>query len=229
MLTTTQARVAEPPAEDWPFDSRGTTRPDLNFVREYYLTDLSVCDRLIALFQTARELGLTQPGLTGRFEVNKSIKDSEDLAPERLPAKDPRIPSPDQSGYDQVMRQFTALIPRYYQDTKASWAQPVSFRTLPHFQYYRPGGGYHAWHVDAFGDVVDRHLVFLLYLNDVPGGGTEFQLQRHICEAKRGKILIFPANFCYPHRSQISMTHEKYILTGWAYAQPGSRGPNPAR
>jgi hypothetical protein len=27
---------------------------------------------------------------------------------------------------------------------------------------------------------------------------------------------MFPANFCYPHRSQISQTHEKYILTGWA-------------
>ncbi|MBM3506472.1 MAG: 2OG-Fe(II) oxygenase [Alphaproteobacteria bacterium] len=94
---------------------------------------------------------------------------------------------------------------------------------MPHFQYYRPGGGYHAWHVDAFGDVADRHLVFLLYLNDVPGGGTEFQLQRYVCEAKKGKVLIFPANFCYPHRSQVSRLHEKYMLTGWATALPPAR------
>ena len=89
---------------------------------------------------------------------------------------------------------------------------------LPHFQYYKPGGGYHAWHCDAMGDCIDRHLVFNLYLNDVPNGGTEFLHQKYICEAKKGKILIFPANFSYSHRGQISMTHEKYILTGWANA-----------
>ena len=68
------------------------------------------------------------------------------------------------------------------------------------------------------GDRMDRHLAFILYLNDVPNGGTEFFHQKYICEARKGKILIFPANFCYSHRGQISMTHEKYILTGWANA-----------
>ena len=59
--------------------------------------------------------------------------------------------------------------------------------------------------------IIDKNL----YLNDVPNGGTEFFHQKYICEAKKGKILIFPANFAYSHRGQISMTHEKYILTGW--------------
>jgi prolyl 4-hydroxylase len=220
-MTQTAEKLANPPTADWPFDAWGTARPELNFVREYYLSDVSVCDKLVDMFKTCRELGLTQPGFTGRFQVNKAVKDSEDLAVERLPKNHPKLPSPDKSGYNDVMRQFTAFIPRYYKDTSAGWAQPVAFKVLPHFQYYKPGGGYHAWHVDAFGDVVDRHLVFLLYLNDVPGGGTSFQLQRYTCEAKKGKVLMFPANFSYPHRSQISMTHEKYILTGWACAAPG--------
>ena len=92
-----------------------------------------------------------------------------------------------------------------------------------YFQYYKPGAGYHAWHCDAFGDVVARHLAFILYMNDVPGGGTEFLHQRYICEAKKGKVLIFPASFVFPHRSQISQTHEKYILTGWACAKMPSQ------
>lgn len=213
-------KLPEPNA-DWPFDAWGTARPDLNFVREYFLSDVSVCDKLVALFQSARELKLTKPGYTGRFQVNKAIKDSEDLAVESLPKNNPKLPGPDQSGYNAVMKEFMAFIPRYYKDSAAGWAQPVAFKTLPHFQHYKPGGGYHAWHVDAFADVVDRHLVFLLYLNDVPGGGTEFQLQKYICEAKKGKVLMFPASFAYPHRSEISQTHEKYILTGWACALPG--------
>ncbi len=190
----------------------------MNFVREYYLSDISICDKLIDLFQVCSRMGLTGPGRTGNYQVNKQVKDSEDLAVEGLPQGNPQIPSPTACGYNAVMKQFTDLIPKYYADVDASWKQVVQFKFLPHIQYYKPGGGYHSWHCDATGDLVDRHLVFILYLNDVPGGGTEFLHQKYICEAKKGKILIFPANFCYPHRSQISQSHEKYILTGWANA-----------
>lgn len=188
----------------------------LNFVREYYLSDISVCDKLIDLFQTARRLGFTGPGRTGNFQVNKQIKDSEDFAVESLPQGHPEVPGPEASGYNAVMQQFVEFIPRYYADVDSAWRQEVEFKNLPHFQYYKPGAGFHAWHCDATGDTVNRHLVFLLYLNDVPGGGTEFYGSQYICEAKKGKVLMFPANFCYPHRGQISQTHEKYILTGWA-------------
>ena len=188
----------------------------LNFVRQYHVSDVGVCDKLIELFQTAKRLGFTGPGRTGNFEVKKEIKDSEDFAVEGLPKGHSEIPSPSASGFTSVMQQFSDFIPRYYTDVDASWRQEVEFKFLPHFQHYEPGGGYHAWHCDSTGDTVNRHLVFLLYLNDVPGGGTEFLGHKYICEAKKGKVLMFPANFCYPHRSQISKTHEKYILTGWA-------------
>ncbi len=189
-----------------------------HFIREYYLSDISVCDTLMALFQTAKRLGFTGPGRTGNYQVNKKVKDSEDFSVESLPQGHPEIPGPDTSGYNAVMKQFVDFIPRYYTDVDSAWRQEVEFKHLPHFQSYKPGGGFHAWHCDATGDDVHRHLVFLLYLNDVPGGGTEFMGHKYICEAKKGKVLMFPANFCYPHRGQISMTHEKHILTGWGKA-----------
>lgn len=207
----------------------------MNFVREYYINDITICDKLVELFNSCKKLGLTAPGLTGKYQINKKVKDSEDLSVERLPRGNPLIPSPDECGYNSVMRQFIDLIPIYYTDTNAAWPQPVAFKSLPHIQYYKPGGGYHAWHCDAMGDLIDRHLVFILYLNDVPGGGTEFLYQKYICEAKKGKVLMFPANFCYSHRGQISMTDEKYILTGWANAnlpqtaQPPGKRARPGR
>ena len=188
----------------------------MNFVREYYLDDISLCDKMLALFMLGRKLGLTGPGRTGNYQVNKAVKDSEDFAVETLPVGHPEVPSPADTGYSAVIQQFLDFIPRYYTDVDASWRQELEFKYLPHFQYYKPGGGFKAWHCDATGSTVNRHLVFLLYLNDVPGGGTEFMGTRYICEAKRGKVLMFPANFCYPHRGQVSTTHEKYILTGWA-------------
>lgn len=188
----------------------------MNFVREYFLRDPSVCDRLVDFFNTAKRLGFTGPGRTGNFEIKPEIKESEDFAVEALPAGHPEIPSPKESGYNEVMQQFVEFIPRYYDDVDASWRQEIEFKFLPHFQYYKPGAGFKAWHCDATGGTVNRHLVFLLYLNDVPDGGTEFMGSRYICEARKGKVLMFPANFCYPHRGQISQNHEKYILTGWA-------------
>lgn len=185
-----------------------------NFIKEYHLRDPSVCDKLIDFFNAAKRLGFTGPGRTGNYEVKKEIKDSEDLAVESLPKGHPELPTPQESGFNEVMQQFVEMIPRYYKDVDASWWQEIEFKYLPHFQYYKPGAGFKAWHCDATGNTVNRHLVFLLYLNDVPGGGTEF-MGGQICEAKRGKVLMFPANFCYPHRGQISHTHEKYILTGW--------------
>ena len=54
-------KLAEASTADWPFDEWGTARPDLNFVREYYLSDLGLCDKLLDLFKTARDLGHDPP------------------------------------------------------------------------------------------------------------------------------------------------------------------------
>ena len=60
-----------------------------------------------------------------------------------------------------------------------------------------------------------RMFVFILYLNDVPDGGTEFRDYDYTCKAEKGKVLFFPANFCFVHRSQVSYTSQKAIFTGW--------------
>ena len=55
----------------------------------------------------------------------------------------------------------------------------------------------------------------MTYLNDVPDGGTEFLYQQLTIKARKGKTVIWPANYTHPHRGQISHKHEKYIMTGW--------------
>ena len=120
-MDTVERAAASQEPDDW---MRQTL---MQYVKEYYLADISVCDRLIDLFQTARKLGFSGPGRTGNYEINKKVKDSEDLAVEKLPQNHPQIPGPDKSGYNAVMKQFSDFIPRYYTDTKAAWRQPVAF------------------------------------------------------------------------------------------------------
>ena len=81
-------------------------------------------------------------------------------------------------------------------------------------QRYLPGQGFKAWHYESTQEKI-RLLVWMVYLNDVEDGGTEFMFQQHTEPAEQGKLLFFPADWTYTHRGQVSHTKTKYILTGW--------------
>ena len=63
-----------------------------------------------------------------------------------------------------------------------------------------------------------RVMTYLWYLNDVEGGGwTEFP-DRCIIKPETGKLILFPANWTYPHIGHPPKTGNKYIITGWVYS-----------
>jgi len=76
-----------------------------------------------------------------------------------------------------------------------------------------------AWHMERGSldkPIVSRHLVFMTYLNDVTdGGGTEFLYQDTCVSAEKGLTLVWPAEWMFTHRGQVSPTQEKYVITGW--------------
>lgn len=85
-------------------------------------------------------------------------------------------------------------------------------------QEYPKGGGYKKWHTERSGSAksnVYRHLVWMVYLNDVPNGGTEWFHQDHYEEAEKGKCCIWPADWTYTHKGRVTVDHEKIIATGW--------------
>jgi len=100
----------------------------------------------------------------------------------------------------------------------------TSFINMPelHFSPYKvqrtlPGEGYHVWHVERnYQEICFRALVLTIYLNDVDEGGeTEFLLQSQRVKPKKGRIVLFPADFPYVHRGNPPLQKEKYILTSW--------------
>ena len=89
-------------------------------------------------------------------------------------------------------------------------------------QKYDPGGGFKNWHhehgnFDEYptSDSCRRILAWMVYLNDVPDGGTHFLDQNETIEAKAGRLVIWPAYWTHTHKSQVSKTQTKYIATGW--------------
>jgi hypothetical protein len=81
-------------------------------------------------------------------------------------------------------------------------------------QKYEPGQGFHQWHYESTEDSI-RLFVWMIYLNDVPDGGTQFMMQERTVKAEQGKLVFFPADWTYTHKGEVSNTTTKYILTGW--------------
>ena len=81
-----------------------------------------------------------------------------------------------------------------------------------------PRGGYHVWHCEADCRLhMDRVLVWMIYLNDIPEGEgeTEFLWQGIRVKPKAGTCVIWPAQFTHPHRGNPVYSCDKYIATGW--------------
>ena len=88
--------------------------------------------------------------------------------------------------------------------------------TAFNYQHYEPGEGFKTWHCERGGKHNGtRVLVFMTYLNDLDDGGTIFKNFKLTTPAKKGLTLIWPTDWPWTHKGQISKTKEKHIITGW--------------
>lgn len=79
-------------------------------------------------------------------------------------------------------------------------------------------GEYYHWHLDAGpGELSQRVLVALWYLNDVPGpgGATEFHHQNLSVQPQAGRLMLFPPFWTHLHQNSTLEKGVKYISTTW--------------
>ena len=80
-----------------------------------------------------------------------------------------------------------------------------------------PKEAYHIWHIENNSSSAgNRVAVYMLYLNTVKEGGeTEFLYQKKRINARKNRLLIWPADWTYTHRGNTPLKGDKYILTTW--------------
>lgn len=72
-------------------------------------------------------------------------------------------------------------------------------------------------HFDALGEVCNRYLVFLWYLNDVAEGGeTRFPDVDAKVAPRAGRLVMFPPYWMFQHAGLPPASGEKYILSTYA-------------
>ena len=114
-----------------------------------------------------------------------------------------------------IEKDYTKAIKEYekkYKDVRN--LATYSIIENPRIQYYKKGWGFKQWHCER-NSHINRVFVWMVYLNDVKDGGTEFKYQKLKIPAKKGLFLMWPSDFTHTHRGIVSKTKEKYILTGW--------------
>ena len=185
-----------------------------NFIMGWYVEDTTFCDELINYHNDPRTIKAV--GKVGSLlEENSFVKDSVDSSYRK-----------DMLDYFKFGKHLNDCFNLYnLRYTEATCDVGYSHKQLFNVQHYQKGGGFKTYHCERFvGDypVVDRHLVWMGYLNTVEdNGGTEFMYQDITIKAEKGLILIWPADWTFTHRGVVSETGEKYIVTGWVHLNNG--------
>ena len=172
-----------------------------SFIR-IYKVDKKLCDELIKYHKSNVEY--KAPGQTGHC-IDKNYKDSIDVR------------FYNQSTNKTILKFFNTLsvcVVKYLNEFKIEF--PVNTDIVNLIQWYPKGGGFKVFHSESQSlESSHRRLVYMLYLNNVANGGTEFKYQKITTEAIKGNLVIWPAEFTHLHKGVISKTKEKYIATGW--------------
>ena len=170
-----------------------------------------VCNKIIEYFDNSswKEKGLTaggyEPHLKNGTNLNVSLNDCSKFMYDQLVSD--ILPSLN-IGMEKYKKRFPFL-------------EEVSYWTMDNkFNIQRFAGeeeGYFVRHCErgnADPRSNNRMLVWMIYLNNAKSG-TRFYYPTRDVKAKQGRLVIWPADWTYPHSGIIPNRGEKYLMTGW--------------
>jgi len=115
-----------------------------------------------------------------------------------------------------LLANMHAHLARYVEAIGLTLPVPATQRTSEFIiKRYRPGGAERFQpHFDSLGEVSNRYLVFLWYLNDVAEGGeTAFVDLGVEVTPRAGRLLMFPPYWMFQHAGRAPVSNDKYILS----------------
>jgi hypothetical protein len=83
---------------------------------------------------------------------------------------------------------------------------------------YEKQKGKNIYHNDEYSNNNNsRVITFIWYLNIIEEGGNTIFWENHKIQQELGKLILFPSFWCYPCKHEISLSDDKYIITGCVY------------
>lgn len=182
-----------------------------HFIGCWTIDDPHVSDGVIEVFNVNTQR--VQPGAVGAGVVRPEDKQSLDLtvAPRDL-----------ETETFAPLKDYMTALNACFESYLAQWAFLEQMLERVHIgpfniQKYGPGGHFAELHSERTSlDHLHRVLVWMTYLNDVDEAGeTEFTHYGVKVTPRKGRTLIWPAEWTHAHRGLPVGAGDKYIITGW--------------
>jgi len=179
----------------------------------------NMCNKIISIFETSnlKYEGSTTGG------INKNIKNTMDLH-----SKDLHDNEEWKCIENIIRKELNTKLEMYYYDINHGNFKTPYFTPYPHIedsgfqiQRYIANEGFYKYHNDFSIKNNDtfRILTYLWYLNDIDEGGKTYFHEGMPIKPETGKLIIFPALWTYPHKGEMPISNNKYIMTGWIYSK----------
>lgn len=139
--------------------------------------------------------------------INKEVKDSTDLT---LSFSDRNEIT--NLVFECLNDNFYSYITKYPEIRNIMGLRPQNTFNI---QRYFKGQGYSRIHCEHSSKSCISVMAWMIYLNTVDDGGTEFTNYNKILDCEEGSMVIWPAYWTHSHRGIISKSKTKYIITGW--------------
>jgi len=188
-------------------------KPNKMFLFEDFIDDISLCDALIDYFHKNPH---NLPKMAGKAYTGNSEIDTGKLSTDLYIEPSHKQEYPILDFFRTLGNSLGKYIDRYPYSSEYDAFDVVETVNI---QHYKPHQGFTKFHTERIGSaypMCHRHLVFMLYCNDVTDAGeTQFLHQDYWCKAQKGKMVIWPSDWTFTHRGVASPTQEKTIVTGW--------------
>lgn len=182
------------------------------FIGSWLISPLTICDELIAYFESNKEK--QKKGTTGGG-VDRDTKDSTDI---KISPRDIRLPG------NEIFEEYFHCLYSCYQDYVTDWPFLATFAdnlqiSSFNLQRYQSGQHFQNVHTER-SSLATLHRIFawMTYLNDVDqedGGSTWFSHYDLSIQPRKGLTLIWPAEWTHAHKGSVLKDNNKYIITGW--------------
>lgn len=185
-----------------------------------------LCDEIIQMFEQETEaqyLGVTGGG------YKKNVKETLDLSFPDEGDNHKKYCQESLTRWDTIKnllyKELTKNLKKYHTHLKMfekeMFNDPSSTGMIDNgflmHKYFKGQGQFKRHHDFYIKDNTHRVIVYIWYLNDVEKGG-ETQIFQHVkIRPEPGKLLLFPAQWCFPHCGLMPLSGDKYVITGWLH------------
>ena len=180
-----------------------------HFIGAWMLDDTVMCDEMVKFFEE-NPIQQNVGSIGGGVDETKKKTTDISIKPKLL----------EEEKY-KIFKTYISNLIGCFNDYKEQWPflKTISGMEIGTFnlQKYAPGGHFNAVHTErSSASTQHRVLAFMTYLNDVEEGGeTSFHYYDISVKPKKGKTIIWPAEWTHAHTGGLVQKGTKYIVTGW--------------